>query len=93
MDLGAAVRKYLASVGEFGRPLHLSEFELPKDEIERIFSAWDEDYQISRYLLLTRAPDEELEAFPPHARVYAVNGHESSHVTFRADIERLIAPP
>ena len=90
MDLADAVATYLGIAGEFGRRLHLSQFGLPKPEMERAFSVWDEDYQISRYMLLWRAPDEELESFPPESRLFLINGHEYSHVTFYSDIQRLL---
>lgn len=90
MDLATLVKKYLESAGGFGRPLHLSHFGLPKPEIERIFSEWDEDYQISRYMMLSQERDEELALFPVHERVFLVNGFECSHVTFNQDIQKLM---
>lgn len=90
MDLAAAVKKYLELAGGFDRPLPLSCFGLSHADTERTFSAWDEDYQISRYLLFSRAPDEAPETVPVDWRVFAINGHESTHVSFRADIRRLL---
>jgi hypothetical protein len=90
MDLTVALRKYLEVTGGFNRAMHLSQFELSKDETERLFSAWDEDYQISRYMLLTRAPEHELATLPKESRTYAVNGHETSHVAFRSEIQRFL---
>ena len=91
MNLADAVATYLRIAGEFGRPVHLSQLALNKAQIEKAFSAWDEDYQISRYMLLGRAPDEELASRPPGSRLFLINGHEYSHVTFRSDIQRLLA--
>lgn len=90
MDLAAAVKKYLEIAGGFGRPVHLSQFGLSKAETENIISAWDEDYQISRYMLLSREKDEALALFSPDARVYIINGFECSHLTFHADIQKLL---
>ena len=90
MDLATAVKKYLELAGEFGRSLHLSRFALPKNEIEKMFSEWDEDYQISRYMMLSRESDEALASFPPDERVYLVSGFECSHVTFAEDIQKLL---
>jgi len=90
MDLATAVKKYLELAGEFGRSLHLSRFALPKNEIEKMFSEWDEDYQISRYMILSREKDEALISFPDNERIYFINGFECSHVTFHQDIQKLM---
>ncbi len=91
MDLADAVATYLRIGGEFGRPVQLSQFVSNKAEIEKAFSAWDEDYQISRYMLLSRAPDEELVSLPPESRLFLINDHEYSHVSFHSDIQRVLA--
>jgi len=90
MDLAAAVRKYLEVTGGFDRSMHLFEFGLSRAETEEAFSAWDEDYQISRYMVLSRERDEELASFPPDARVFLINGFECTHLSFHASIETLL---
>jgi hypothetical protein len=90
MDLATAVKKYLELAGDFGRPLHLSRFALPKNETEKIFSEWDEDYQSSRFMMLAREGDEALKSFPDNERIYFINGFEYSHVTFHQDIQTLM---
>ena len=90
MDLRTLVKRYLEMAGEFDRPLHLSRFGLSKQEIEKIFSEWDQDYQISRYMLLSREADEALKSFPDLHRIYLINGFECSHVTFNKDIQALL---
>lgn len=90
MGLANLVKKYLELAGGFDRPLRLSRFSLPKDEIEKIFSEWDEDYQISRYMMLSRERDEALTPLPTDERVYLINGFECSHVTFHQDIQKLL---
>ncbi len=90
MDLTTVVNKYLEIAGGFQRPVHLSQFGLSKPETEKFISALDEDYQISRFMLLSREKDEALVSFPPDARVYLINGYECSHVSFHADIQRLL---
>jgi hypothetical protein len=92
MDLAAAVKRYLEVAGGFDRPLHLSQFGLPKAETERLVSAWDEDYQISRYILLLRERDEDLAAFPSEQRVFFINGFECTHLTFHPSIQKLLEP-
>jgi hypothetical protein len=90
MNLAAGVKRYLDVAGGFDRPLHLSQLGLDKAETERIVSAWDEDYQISRYMLLSREREEELAAFPPDQRVYLINGFECTHLIFHPDIQTLL---
>jgi len=88
MNLATLVKKYLEIAGAFGRPVHLLQFGFSKAEIEKTFSAFDEDYQISRYMLLTRERDAALEALPPKARVYRVNGYEATHLSFHPNIQK-----
>jgi len=89
MDLAVVVKTYLERAGGYELPLHLSQFGLAKQEIEALFSGFDEDYQISRFLLLSR--QEDLSRFPESVRVFSINGCEYSHVAFREGIENLLA--
>ncbi len=90
MNLAALVAKYIEAAGGFGRPVHLSFLGLPKLETEKIISAFDEDYQVSRYLLLCRERDEALESFPEGDRTYVINGLECSHLSVQPDIQKLL---
>jgi len=90
MDLATAVKKCVEVAGGFDRPVHLSRFDHSKGEIERILSGWDEDYQISQYMSLSRERDEELTAYPPGERVYFINGFECSHLSFHPDVQKLL---
>ena len=84
------VKKYLALAGGFDLPLHLSQFGLPKAEVERLFSAWDEDYQISRFMLLSR--EAEVGQYPEGLQVFTINGYECTHVTCRQGIQQFLKP-
>jgi hypothetical protein len=89
MTLAEGVKKYLELAGGYGRPVALVHFGLSKDETVKLFSAWDEDYQINRYMLLTLAASEE----PTRARkaeVYVINGFKCSHVSFQSGIQQLL---
>jgi hypothetical protein len=90
MDLAGFVKQYAELSGEFGGAVHLSEFGLGKAETEKVISAFDDDYQISRYMVLSREPDEDLVSYPPHARVYSINGFEVSHVALAPGIRKLL---
>jgi hypothetical protein len=90
MDLAQLIKKYTEITGDFGKAVHLSEFGLSKEATEKTISAFDNDYQISRYMVLSRQPDEELVSFPPPARLFSINGFEVSHVSFNPRIQRLL---
>lgn len=90
MDLASLVKKYLELAGGFGRSVHLSKFDLSKAETERLVSAFDEDYQISRYMVLSRERDEVLATYLAEPRTYKINDFEVSHVSFDAGIEKLL---
>jgi hypothetical protein len=90
MDLPTLVRKYLELAGGFDRPLHLSRFDLSRPEIEKLFSQWDEDYQISRYMFLSLEKDESLSTFSEGERIFLINGFECSHVAFNQNIQNLL---
>ena len=59
---------------------------LPKEELEDIMSVLDEDYQISRYVHLSR-PSGAVAAGP---ELYRINGFEYSHVSFDSGIQQLV---
>lgn len=90
MDLASLVKKYLETAGGFDRPVHLSALGLTRAETEKLVAALDEDYQISRYMLLSRERDEVLAAFPAEARVYSINGFDVSHLSFQSDVQKLL---
>lgn len=90
MDLRQLVATYRERAGGYGRPLHLSEFGLPKAELERTLSAYDEDYQISRFFRLTRVPEGENRPRPGGVRLYTINGFDYSHLTLLPEIEQIL---
>ncbi len=90
MDLSAVIKRYLEIAGGFDQPVHLSQFALSKAETEDTFAALDEDYQISRYMQLSRERDEALSSFPSGSRVYLISGYEVSHISFQSEIQKLL---
>ena len=90
MDLAAFVKRYSELSRPSGKAVHLSEFGLGKAETEKVISAFDDDYQISRYMALWRETDEELASYPPDARVYSINGFEVSHVSLAPGILKVV---
>lgn len=87
MTLKELVGRYRESAGDYGRAIALSELGLPKDELERELSAYDEDYHISRFLQLTRVPDSGEAG---SAAVHTINGFEYTHVAILAEIETIL---
>ena len=90
MDLAAFVKRYAELSRASGGPIHLSEFGLGKAETEEVLSAFDDDYQISRFIVLSREPDEDLVSYPVDARVYSINGFEVSHVSLAPGIRDVV---
>jgi len=86
MNLKEIVQKYRALAGGFGKPVPLDAFGLTQDEVERIFSAYDEDYLISRFFHFTL--DAALVKIP--GKVSQINGFPQSHVSLDAEIEQIL---
>ncbi|MBI4460189.1 MAG: hypothetical protein HY648_09050 [Acidobacteria bacterium] len=84
MRLEAAVEKYLDQVKEFHRPMPLSAFGLPQEELEAMLAAWEEDYQLHRHLELI--PASAADDTP----VYWIGGVAYSAIVFRASIRHVL---
>jgi len=82
MTLRELVDKYLELAGSFGRPVPLAAFGLSREETERLFSAFDEDYQISRFLCLSQPA--------AGGQVYRINGFPQTHVSIDAEIRTVL---
>ena len=81
MELRPLVDHYLKLAGEFGRPVALERFGLSREETERLFSAWDEDYLISRFLRLTREAG---------AVEFNINGFPYTHIAFEGGVVKIL---
>jgi hypothetical protein len=79
-ELRQIVDRYLALAGRFGQAVPLASFGLGEQETCRLFSAFDEDYQISRYLKLSRAAGAE----------FSINGFPQTHVALDEAIRSLL---
>jgi hypothetical protein len=80
MTLPELVKAYLAVGGKFGQPVALSAFQLPRAEIERLFSSLDEDYHISRFFQFSESSGEK----------FSINGIPATHVSLDAEIETIL---
>jgi len=83
MPLGELVDRYIALGGEFSKPVALSAFGLSSAETERIFSAYDEDYHISRFFKFSESPD-------PTVAKFSVNGVASTHIALDPEIQTIL---
>jgi len=81
MSLGDLVARYRSLTGgAFGAPAALSGFALSREETERIFSAYDEDYHISRFFHFSDSS----------GTVYTIDGERATHVAVDAEIESIL---
>lgn len=83
MSLRELVNRYLAASGGFGKPAPLSAFGLSPPETERLFSAYEEDYHISRFFHFSEAPQ-------PGAAEFSVNGTTITHVALDAEMQSIL---
>lgn len=74
------VDKYLAAAGGYGKAVPISELGLGHEEAERLFSALDEDYHISRYLHFQNAAGAS----------YTINGFAQTHVSLDPEIQSIL---
>ena len=80
MPLGDLVRLYRSHAGNFGEPVALSAFGLTAAETERLFSAYDEDYHISRFFHFSEGDGHR----------FLINGVPATHVSLDAEIESIL---
>lgn len=81
MDLREVIEKYKSLSGDFGQPVELARFGLSKDETEKLFGVFDEDYHISRFFHFTNVSG---------AAAYSINGFSQTHVSIDAAISEIL---
>lgn len=89
MDLKSAVERYLEVVRNFRRPMPLTEFGLPKEEIEAMVSAWDEDYHLHRYFELVPA-SKAAAGDPVKEAAYRIHGILYTGIIFHESIRHAL---
>ena len=80
MHLREIVDKYLTLAGDYGRPVPLAGFGLPREEVERIFGIYDEDYHISRFFHFSNVSGER----------FRINGFPHTHVSIAPEIQSIL---
>jgi hypothetical protein len=80
MTLSQIVEKYLAIAGGFAFLAPLADFGLERSEVERVFSALDEDYHISRFFHFSQVSGP----------AYKINGFDQTHISIDEDIQSVL---
>ena len=80
MTLSELVNLYRLRAGNFGQPVALSAFSLSQAETERLFSAYEEDYHISRFFHFTDGNGQK----------FSINGFSATHVSIDAEIQAIL---
>ena len=80
MTLRELVEKYLSIAGGYAFLAPLADFGLERAELERVFSAFDEDYHISRFLHFSQVSGP----------AYKINGFDQTHISIDAEIQSLL---
>jgi hypothetical protein len=80
MNLNEIVQNYLASAGRYGKSVPLSSLGLSKEEIEDVFSTFDEDYHISRFFHFACAAGANFQ----------INGFPQTHVAIDSGVQSIL---
>jgi hypothetical protein len=70
MNLREVVERYATLAGSFGDPIALAAFGLTAEETQSLFSSFDEDYHISRFLHFS----------PSKGESYVIGGEAVTHI-------------
>jgi hypothetical protein len=81
LSLHELIDRYRNLVQTFGDPVALSNFGFSIEEADRLFSAFDEDYHISRFFTFTQESG---------AQSHSVNGFPATHVAISPDIQSIL---
>ena len=80
ISLKEVVQQYQALAKRFGVPVRLSSFAMSDEDVSKIFSAYDEDYHISRFLHFSNEGGQQ----------FSINGIPATHVSMDAEIKSLL---
>ncbi len=80
MNLREVVERYTKLASKFGEPVALASFGLTAEETAKLFSAFDEDYHISRFFHFSAHQGER----------YLISGAEVTHISIDAGIQAVL---
>jgi hypothetical protein len=79
LSLRDLMERYTELAGKPGVPVRLSAFGFSEEETQNVFSAFDEDYHISRFLHFSNTDGEK----------YMISGEAATHVAIEPAIRSL----
>ena len=79
LSLQELYRVYTTIAAKPGEPVPLSAFKLAKEETEKLFSIFDEDYHISRFFHFSDVSGEK----------YFIDGENATHVAIDGEISSI----
>jgi hypothetical protein len=80
IELKEIVERYLAAAGGYGKQVPLTSLGLSKEQIESLFSTFDDDYHISRFLHFACAAGADFQ----------INGFPQTHVAIDEEIQSIL---
>ena len=80
MSLQEIYRIYAAAAAKPGEPVSLSAFQLSVPETEKLFSAFDEDYHISRFFHFSESDGQK----------YLIDGEAATHIAIDPEISSIL---
>ena len=80
MNLQELYRVYTSIAAKPGEPVPLSAFKLSKQETEKLFSIFDEDYHISRFFHFSAVGGEK----------YLIDRENATHVAIDSEISSIL---
>jgi hypothetical protein len=80
LELREVVEKYLAKASAYGREIPISSLGFSREEVEDVFSLFDEDYHIGRFFHFRRGAGV----------TYKIDGFPQTHVAIDEAIQSIL---
>ena len=80
LQLRGIVEKYLGAAGGYGKEIAISALGFSREEVEEVFSAFDEDYHIGRFFHFRQGTGE----------TYTIDGFPQTHVEIDGEIQEIL---
>lgn len=80
MTLPELIARYKKAAAKFGDPVPFASFGVSPEEIARVFSAYDEDYHISRFFRFSKQDGQPI----------SINGVPATHVSLDPAIQSIL---
>jgi hypothetical protein len=80
LQLQEVVEKYLAKASAYGREIPISALGFSREEVEDVFSLFDEDYHIGRFFHFRQGVGE----------AYTIDGFPQTHVAIDEGVRSIL---